>query len=502
MIKTFHLLLMLLMPLMATANDELRCSKMVFSQPNVRFMQKIKSTHPDARLAVKGLPKGLKWNARRCLVEGKVALPGTYTYTVCADVRGTVHKENVTLTVSSQLPMPLPFMGWLSWNSVEGDVSEDIVKRVADLFLENGLYKAGWNTVMMDDLWQAPSRSDEGKPQPDPKRFPNGLRAVADYVHSKGMKFGLYTDAANKTCAGAFGSYGYEHTDAQQYADWQVDIVKCDYCNAPPEKDTAVVRYACMGNAFKATTRPITLYICEWGDRKPWLWGAEVGGSCWRVSADVRDRWTCEPGGTGVVQSIAAMKDIAVYSGVNRFNDADMLCTGLHGKGKSSSDLCFGQPGMTQDEYATQFALWCMWSSPMALSFDPRANTLTQDDLKLLTNRYLIALNQDRMGQQADFITDKDSLVVFAKDLENGDVAVSVTNMSGKLLEVSFDFTQISALDANTRYQCRDLWTGEKLPAVKRSFTTRVRPHATRVFRLTPIKGEKVKRWKGEKVKR
>ena len=211
---------------------------MVFSQPNVRFMQKIKSTLPDARLAVKGLPKGLKWNARRCLVEGKVALPGTYTYTVCADVRGTVHKENVTLTVSSQLPMPLPFMGWLSWNSVEGDVSEDIVKRVADLFLENGLYKAGWNTVMMDDLWQAPTRSDEGKPLPHPKRFPNGLRAVADYVHSKGMKFGLYTDAANKTCAGAFGSYGYEHTDAQQYADWQVDIVKCDYCNAPPEKDT------------------------------------------------------------------------------------------------------------------------------------------------------------------------------------------------------------------------------------------------------------------------
>ena len=179
------------------------------------------------------------------------------------------------------------------------------------------------------------------------------------------------------------------------------------------------------------------------------------------------------------------MKDIALYSGVNRFNDADMLCTGLHGKGKSSNDLCFGTPGMTQDEYATQFALWCMWSSPMALSFDPRANTVTKEDLKILTNRNLIALNQDRMGQQADLISDADSLVTFAKDLENGDVALSVTNMANKQLEATFNFSKIPALDANKRYQCRDLWTGEKLHAVKHSFTTKVRPHATRVFRLS-----------------
>ena len=353
------------------------------------------------------------------------------------------------------------------------------------MFRANGLYQVGWNTVMMDDLWQARKRADDGKPLPDPKRFPNGLRNVADYVHAKGMRFGLYTDAANKTCAGAFGSYGYEQIDAEQYAQWNVDIVKCDYCHAPTEQDTAIVRYRRLGDAFKAVAHPITLYICEWGDRKPWLWGAEAGGSCWRVSADVRDRWTCEPGGTGVVESIKAMKDIAQYSGVNRFNDADMLCTGLHGKGKSSNDLCFGSPGMTQDEYATQFTLWCMWSSPMALSFDPRANTLTKDDLKILTNRHLIALNQDRMGQQADLISDADSLVVFAKDLENGDVALSVTNMSGKLLEATFDFTQIPALDTNKRYQCRDLWTGEKLSTVKQNFTTKVRPHATRVFRLS-----------------
>ena len=480
-----YTLLLLFMPLVASADNGLRCAKNVFLQPNVRFMHKIKSIHSDAVIGVKGLPNGLQWNARRNLVEGKVKTPGIYTYSITSTIKGQVSEEQIRLTVSDKLAMPLPFMGWLSWNSVEGDVSEAIVKSVADMFRANGLYQVGWNTVMMDDLWQARKRADDGKPLPDPKRFPNGLRTVADYVHAKGMKFGLYTDAANKTCAGAFGSYGYEQIDAEQYAQWNVDVVKCDYCHAPTEQDTAIVRYRRLGDAFKAVARPITLYICEWGDRKPWLWGAEVGGSCWRVSADVRDRWTCEPGGTGVVESIKAMKDIAQYSGVNRFNDADMLCTGLHGKGKSSNDLCFGSPGMTQDEYATQFALWCMWSSPMALSFDPRANTLTKDDLKILTNRHLIALNQDRRGQQADFISDADSLVVFAKDLENGDVALSVTNMSGKLLEATFDFTQIPALDTNKRYQCRDLWTGEKLSAVKQSFATKVRPHATRVFRLS-----------------
>ena len=194
------------MPLVAAADNGSRCAKSVFTQPDVRFMQKIKSIHADAIIGVKGLPSGLQWNARRNLVEGKVKAPGTYTYTVTSSINGQVNEEQIKLIVSDKLAMPLPFMGWLSWNSVEGDVSEAIVKSVADMFKANGLFEAGWNTIMMDDLWQARKRADDGKPLPDPKRFPNSLRPVADYVHSKGMKFGLYTDAADKTCAGAFGS--------------------------------------------------------------------------------------------------------------------------------------------------------------------------------------------------------------------------------------------------------------------------------------------------------
>ncbi|MFB9896418.1 glycoside hydrolase family 27 protein [[Hallella] seregens] len=482
--RILYTALLLLLPLTASAVHELRCAKSVFSQPGVRFMQKIRTTHPQAVVRVSGLPFGLKWNAQRNLVEGKVKSPGTYTYVATLTENGQESQELITLTVSDKLALPLPFMGWLSWNSVEGDVSEAIVKQVADLFHANGLYEAGWNTVMMDDLWQARQRAADGKPLPDPQRFPSGLRHLADYVHGKGMKFGLYTDAADKTCAGAFGSYGYEKIDADQYAEWHVDVVKCDYCHAPLEQDSAIARYSRMGEAFKAARRPLTLYLCEWGGREPWLWGAEAGGSCWRISPDVRDGWTCEPGGAGVVQSIDIMKNIAEYSGVNRFNDADMLCVGLHGKGKSSNDLCFGKPGMTQDEYRTQFALWCMWSSPMALSFDPRANTLTSEDLEILKNRHLIALNQDRMGQQAELVSEADSLIVFAKDLENGDVAVSVTNLADREQKARLDLSKIPALSASKRYHCLDLWTGQPTADVKGSFSMQVRPHATAVFRL------------------
>lgn len=465
--------------------DGLRCAKTVYSQPNVRFMQKVRTDTSEGMITVKNLPKGLKWNAQRRLVEGKVKKEGVCSYTISYVNGGKVQDEKVTLTVSSHLQLPLPFMGWLSWNTVEGDVSEAIVKQVVDMFHANGLYEAGWNTVMMDDMWQARQRAADGKPQPDAKRFPNGLRYLADYVHGKGMKFGLYTDAADKTCAGAYGSYGYEKIDADQYAEWNVDVVKCDYCNAPSEQDSAIVRYGRMGTSFQQAKRPLTLYLCEWGGREPWLWGAEAGGSCWRISPDVRDAWTCEPGGAGVVQCIDIMKNISEYSGVNRFNDSDMLCIGLHGTGKSSNDLCYGHPGMTQDEYRTQFALWCMWSSPMALSFDPRANTLTADDMEMLTNRHLIALNQDRMGQQADLVSEADGCIIFAKDLENGDVAISVTNMTDVTRSADVQLAQFSALDSTKRYRCQNLWTGECTQPVRGGFSCEVRPHATQIYRLS-----------------
>ena len=467
---------------------KLACATTVFSQPNVRFMQKVRSTVTGAQLSVSNLPAGLTWNAARNIVEGVVAEEGVYTYQINVTVDGETTSEDVTLTVSSSLQHPVPFMGWLSWNSVQGNISQKIIEQAVELFQNKGLYECGWNHIMMDDLWQGTRKAD-GTPQPNASRFPNGLKTVADYVHKNGMKFGLYTDAADRTCAGAFGSYGYETIDAKTYAEWGVDVVKCDYCYAPDDVETAKKRYKDLADAFAAAGNNTMLYICEWGVREPWKWGAEVGGRCWRISQDVRDCWTGSGSGVGVVQSIEAMKNLSAYQGVNRFNDSDMLCTGLHATGKSSNDLCGGTgAGMTDDEYATQFALWCMWSSPMALSFDPSKNTLTDADFKLLRNKELIALNQDRMGQQGDLISEADNLVVFAKDCENGDVALSVTNMSSSEKQATFDFTAIPALDPTKTYTVRDVMENAEAGEATGTFTTDVRKHATRVFRLAEKK--------------
>lgn len=467
---------------------KLACATTVFSQPNVRFMQKVRSTVTGAQLSVSNLPAGLTWNADRNIVEGVVAEEGVYTYQINVTVDGETTSEDVTLTVSSSLQHPVPFMGWLSWNSVQGNISQKIIEQAVELFQNKGLYECGWNHIMMDDLWQG-TRKTDGTPQPNASRFPNGLKTVADYVHQNGMKFGLYTDAADRTCAGAFGSYGYEEIDAKTYAEWGVDVVKCDYCYAPDDVETAKKRYKALADAFAAAGNNTMLYICEWGVREPWKWGAEVGGRCWRISQDVRDCWTGSGSGVGVVQSIEAMKNLSAYQGVNRFNDSDMLCTGLHATGKSSNDLCGGTgAGMTDDEYATQFALWCMWSSPMALSFDPSKNTLTDADFKLLRNKELIALNQDRMGQQGDLISEADNLVVFAKDCENGDVALSVTNMSSSEKQATFDFAAIPALDPTKTYTVRDVMENTEAGEATGTFTTDVRKHATRVFRLAEKK--------------
>lgn len=467
---------------------KLACATTVFSQPNVRFMQKVRSTVTGAQLSVSNLPAGLTWNAARNIVEGVVAEEGVYTYQINVTVDGETTSEDVTLTVSSSLQHPVPFMGWLSWNSVQGNISQKIIEQAVELFQNKGLYECGWNHIMMDDLWQGTRKAD-GTPQPNASRFPNGLKTVADYVHQNGMKFGLYTDAADRTCAGAFGSYGYEEIDAKTYAEWGVDVVKCDYCYAPDDVETAKKRYKALADAFAAAGNNTMLYICEWGVREPWKWGAEVGGRCWRISQDVRDCWTGSGSGVGVVQSIEAMKNLSAYQGVNRFNDSDMLCTGLHATGKSSNDLCGGTgAGMTDDEYATQFALWCMWSSPMALSFDPSKNTLTDADFKLLRNKELIALNQDRMGQQGDLISEADNLVVFAKDCENGDVALSVTNMSSSEKQATFDFSAIPALDPTKTYTVRDVMENTEAGEATGTFTTDVRKHATRVFRLAEKK--------------
>lgn len=468
-------------------SPKLACATTVYSMPGVRFMQKIRSVSPEATVEVRGLPAGLTWNARRSLVEGVVDTEGVYSYSAEVTMDGETVTEPITLTVSSNLQQPVPFMGWLSWNVFEKEISDDKVRAVADAFEKYGLADAGYRYICLDDLWHADAReSGTDKPLYSTAKFPNGIKSLSDYVHGKGLLFGIYSDAAARTCAGAFGSFGYEEIDAKQYAEWGVDLLKYDYCGAPGDQQSAFNRYKAMGDALKASGRNILFYMCEWGVREPWKWGAETGATTWRCSYDTRDCWVGKSGGIGITQSIAAMKDIWPYAGVNRFNDADMMCIGLHGKGKSSNDLCQTGPGMTQTEYRTQFSLWCMWASPLTLSFDVR--NISDEDLAIITNEEVIAINQDPMGQQAELISENGDVQIYAKDLENGDVALAVVNLSGAAKNVTVDFSAISALDPALAYDVRDLWQKETVGEYTGQYSVSVASHETKVYRLS-VKG-------------
>lgn len=460
------------------------CATTTYSLPNVRYMHKVRTVQPNATVSVTDLPDGLTWNAQRKLVEGTLEKEGQYFYKLHTTHEGKSQEIEVCLNVDKDLQQPTPFMGWLSWNSIEGNISEEVVRNVADQMKRTGLVDAGYNYLVIDDLWHADKRHEDGRPKEDPAKFPSGMKASADYVHSKGMKFGIYSDAADKTCAGAYGSLGYEAKDAKQYAEWGVDLLKYDYCFAPADATTAQTRYKAMGDALKATGRDILYYMCEWGTREPWKWGETTGASTWRCTLDTRDCWKGRNGGIGVVQSIAGMKDLWPYSGVNRFNDADMMTVGIHGTGLSSNDLCETGPGMTMDEYRTQFALWCMWSSPLTLSMD-MTRALSFEDLAILTNAELIAIDQDPMGQQAEFIGETDGILFFAKDLANGDVAISATNMNNEKRTARFDFSTIPALNATTAYNVRNLWTRANEAQATGEKSVSLEPHATAVYRLT-----------------
>ncbi|MCM1309964.1 MAG: NPCBM/NEW2 domain-containing protein [Bacteroides sp.] len=469
----------------------LNCATTVFSQPGVKFMQKIQSVLDNVQIKVENLPAGLTFNEERCLIEGIVAEEGVYEYTITCINGDEELPTPVTLTVSSNLLMPTPFLCWMSWNVVQGDVSYDVIKKVADNMEKYGMVDAGYNMIMIDDLWHASSRAADGTPRANETRFPGGtLKPTADYVHSKGMRIGNYTNAASTTCAGAFASLDYEEIDAKTYADWGIEMVKVDYCHAPADLATCRARYEKFGKELAKYN--IIQFVCEWGTREPWKWAAEIGSPVWRSTLDERDCWIARDPGVGVTQSIQAFKDLWMYNGVNRWNDADMVCIGIHGTGRSSSDLCASGKGMTMDEYRTQMALWSMWQSPIAVTADLRkdlgtgATDLTQEDIDLLCNPDLLALNQDRMGQSGMPIFHDNDLFVMAKDCENGDVALSVTNLSASPKSYTFNLAEVPGLDGTTTYTVRDCVNKQNLDDAQGSIeAANIPSHATVVYRLS-----------------
>ena len=360
-----------------------------------------------------------------------------------------------------------PPMGWNSWNKLACRVDEKAVRAAADAMVASGMREAGYESIVIDDCWQV-DRDARGNIIVDGKSFPSGIKALADYVHSKGLKFGIYSDAGTNTCAGRPGSWGYEFQDARQYAEWGVDYLKYDWCNNGGQNSAAA--YSRMRDALKVCGRPVVFSICEWGSTKPWLWAKDIG-NLWRTTDDIQDAWEVKKGqgGLGVVQIIDQQAGLEAYSGPGHWNDPDMLEV--------------GNGGMTDAEYRSHFSFWCLLAAPLMAGNDLGA--MTPATREILTNREVIAVDQDPLGKQGSRVRDDGDLEVWARPLADGSRAVILFNRSAKPAAVAVGWTEIG-YPKTVEAKVRDLWQHKDLGAFKGSFQATVAPHGVVMVRIMP----------------
>ena len=326
---------------------------------------------------------------------------------------------------------------------------------------------AGYQYIVIDDCWQI-DRDAEGNIVPDPKRFPSGMKALADYIHSKGLKFGLYSDAGTLTCQKRPGSRGYEFQDARQYAAWGVDYVKYDWCSTTTQNQQA--SYSIMRDALLKAGRPIVFSLCEWGSSKPWTWARDVG-NLWRTTGDIQDCWDCRRdwGGMGFVHILDLQDGLESYAGPGHWNDPDMLEV--------------GNGGMTMTEYRAHFSLWCVLAAPLMAGNDIRS--MKPEIAEILTNKEVIAVDQDALGLQGRRVKRDGEHEVWSKQLAEGSRAVALLNRGKTDAAVSVSWTDIGypeSLPASVR----DLWAKKDMGKQTGSFSATVPSHGVVMVTIKP----------------
>jgi alpha-galactosidase len=361
-----------------------------------------------------------------------------------------------------------PPMGWNSWNKFGcKGLNEKVVRETADAMASNGMKDVGYQYIVIDDCWQT-GRDATGNIVADAERFPSGIKALADYIHAKGLKFGIYTDAGTMTCAKRPGSIGHEYQDAKQYANWGVDYLKEDWCNTLPGQNSES-SYTLMRNALAESGRPIVFSICEWGSTKPWLWAGPVG-NLWRATPDIQDCWECKRswGGGGVTQILDLMDGLESYSGPGHWNDPDMLEV--------------GNGGMTKDEYRAHFSMWAIFSAPLLAGND--ISNMTPETKEILLNKEVIAIDQDSLGQQGRRVKKTGDLEVWSKQLQDGGRAIALLNRGTAAAQISVAWTDVGYPDAISA-SVKDLWT-EKEATVKGGYSAEVPSHGVVLVRVKP----------------
>jgi alpha-galactosidase len=360
-----------------------------------------------------------------------------------------------------------PPMGWNSWNKFGCDVSEKLIIGVADTLASNGMKDAGYQYIVIDDCWQV-GRDEKGEIIVDKGRFPKGMKYLANYIHSKGLKFGIYSCAGTKTCQGRPGSRGYEFQDARTYADWGVDYLKYDWCYSTSQN--AKASYEIMRDALYLAGRPIVFSLCEWGKSKPWEWAKDVG-HLWRTTEDIVDRWDA------MMAIFDSQKELAQYSGQGHWNDPDMLEV--------------GNGGMTPEEYRTHFSLWCMLAAPLMAGND--LQNMTKETLEILTNKEIIAIDQDTLGKQSFCFRDNGDYEIWVKKLAKEERAICLLNRSDEVKTVEVNLPVLLKSNDNywttdpyemKYYYLRDLWEHKNINPEENNISVMLPPHSVKIYRF------------------
>ncbi|GMI93402.1 alpha-galactosidase 2 [Hibiscus trionum] len=358
-----------------------------------------------------------------------------------------------------------PPMGWNSWNHFHCDIDEKTVKSTADAIVSTGLAALGYKYVNLDDCWAEGERDNKGNLRAKASTFPSGIKALADYVHSKGLKLGIYADAGKQTCSNKMpGSLGHEYQDARTFAEWGIDYLKYDNCYNDGSKPQT--RYAAMSRALINAGRPILYSLCEWGQEDPAKWAGSYGHT-WRTTGDINDTWAS-------ITSIADSNNLwGRYAGPGRWNDPDMLEV--------------GNGGMSIEEYRSHFSIWALMKAPLLIGCDVRS--ASKRTLSILGNKEVINVNQDPLGVQGRKIRSKGGLEVWAGPLSGKRVVVVLWNRSQTRALISVGWREIG-LSPSSTVTVRDLWN-HSFVSMNKSYrmTANVAAHACKMYIMTPVRG-------------
>ena len=360
----------------------------------------------------------------------------------------------------------VPPMGWNSWNKFGCNVNERLVRGAADTMVATGMRDAGYLYVVIDDCWQV-DRDAQGTLIADPAKFPSGMKALGDYIHSKGLKLGIYSDAGSKTCGGRPGSQGREYQDAHTFAEWGADYLKYDWCWTGVRKGEEA--YALMADALRSTGRDVVFSICEWGKDRPWEWGPKIG-NLWRTTTDIRNAWTGRVKfQIGIVDIVDLNEPLYAHAGPGHWNDPDMLQV--------------GNGGMSDVEERSHFSLWAIMAAPLMAGNDIANMDARVRDI--LLNKEVIAVDQDRLGIQGHRVRDDGDLEVWSKPLADGGRALVLFNRGPVAAEIAAKWTELD-YPSKMSAEIRDLWAHKSLGRKAGSFSATVPSHGVVMVRVTP----------------